>query len=130
MGRPAALDAIEGMMEQDAGQMHPGVTSLTEILAAADVPGPLWTRTSADLNVNILSFPAGAGVPSHVNDEVDVLIVALAGEGELTIAGVPRRLGAGGVCLIPKGSARSIRAVDGRFVYVSCHRRRAGLMPV
>jgi quercetin dioxygenase-like cupin family protein len=116
-------------MEQEAGHHHPDWASLAGLLAAADGPGAAWTRTSSDLNVNVLSFPAEAGVPAHVNDEVDVLIVALAGEGELAIDGDARRLGPGDLCLIPKGSARSIRALGGRFVYVSCHRRRGGPMP-
>jgi quercetin dioxygenase-like cupin family protein len=126
---PAAIDSGEGVMEQSAGHTDQDYVSLAGLLAAADGSGPVWTRTSADLNVNVLSFPAEAGVPTHVNDEVDVLIVALAGEGELAIDGDARRLGPGDLCLIPKGSARSIRALGGRFVYVSCHRRRGGLMP-
>ena len=117
-------------MEQSAGHTQPDGASLAGLLAAAaDGPGPVWARTSADLNVNVLSFPAVAGVPAHANDEVDVLIVALAGTGELVIDGDARRLGPGDLCLIPKGSARSIRAIGGRFVYLTCHRRRGGLMP-
>jgi len=115
-------------MEQSTGHAHPDYASLAGLLAV-DGPGPVWTRTSADLNVNVLSFSADGGVPAHVNDEVDVLVVALAGEGELAIDGATRRLGPGDLCLIPKGATRSIRAFGGRFVYVSCHRRRGGLMP-
>ena len=115
-------------MQSSTGPTRPDVASLADFLTAADGPGPVWTRTSGDLNVNVLAFPAGGGVPTHVNDEVDVLVVALAGEGNLTIGSERRRLGPGDVCLIAKGSARSIRAVGGRFVYLTCHRRRAGLM--
>jgi quercetin dioxygenase-like cupin family protein len=107
----------------------PRVVALAEILAGSDGPGPLWTATTDDLNVNLLSFEGNQGVPRHVNDEVDVLIVGIAGEGDIEIDGEVQRLGAGGLCLIPKGAARALRATGGRFAYLSCHRRRGGLWP-
>jgi quercetin dioxygenase-like cupin family protein len=103
--------------------------SAVDALTAARGSGPVWTRTSADLNVNLLSFDDGEGVPEHVNSEVDVLLVVVAGEGRALIDGVEHRLAPGSLCLIPKGCARSIHALGGRFAYVSCHRRRGGLMP-
>jgi quercetin dioxygenase-like cupin family protein len=111
---------------QPADAVH---VSVAEALAAARGPGPVWTRTTTDLNVNLLSFDEGMGVPEHVNDEVDVLLVVVAGEGRAVVDGVEQHLAPGSICLIPKGSARSIHAAGGRIAYVSCHRRRGGLMP-
>jgi quercetin dioxygenase-like cupin family protein len=100
-----------------------------EVLARESGPGPVWTRSSADLNVNLISFDQGLGVPAHVNDEVDVLLIIVAGEGVLEIDRAAYLISAGQVCLIPKGVERAIRSGGGPFAYLSCHRRRGGLMP-
>jgi quercetin dioxygenase-like cupin family protein len=108
----------------------PEILTPADMLSRESGPGPVWTRSSADLNVNLLSFDQGQGVPAHVNDEVDVLLVVVAGEGVLELSDTPRPLRAGQVCLIPKGVTRAIRSAGGPFAYLTCHRRRAGLMPV
>ncbi len=107
----------------------PQILTPAEVLARESGPGPVWTHTSADLNVNLLSFDQDQGVPAHVNDEVDVLLVVVAGEGVLELDGTPHPLHAGQACLIPKGTSRAIRSAGGPFAYLTCHRRRAGLMP-
>ena len=96
---------------------------------AAGGQGPVWTNRSEDLDVNLLVFGADDGVAEHVNDQVDVLLVAVAGRGVVTIQGQPRELAAGQAVVIPKGARRGTRAAGGRFAYLTCHRRRAGLMP-
>ncbi|MGD9891273.1 MAG: cupin domain-containing protein [Dehalococcoidia bacterium] len=107
----------------------PEILTTAEVLARVPGPGPVWTRSSADLNVNLLSFDRGQGVPAHVNDEVDVLLVVVAGEGAIEIDGVVHSVRAGQVCLIPKGAERAIHSAGGPFAYLTCHRRRGGLMP-
>jgi quercetin dioxygenase-like cupin family protein len=109
--------------------MQPQIVATADLLAADEGHGPLWSATTEDLNVNLVAFPAGEGVPRHVNAEVDVLLLVVSGEGEVEVDGVAHRVGAGQLCLIPKGASRAIRALDGRFAYVTCHRRRGGLMP-
>jgi quercetin dioxygenase-like cupin family protein len=107
----------------------PEIVTAAEVLARVPGPGPVWTHSSADLNINLLSFDQGQGVPAHVNDEVDVLLVVVAGEGVLQLDGTAHPVRAGQVCLIPKGVERAIRSAGGPFAYLSCHRRRGGLMP-
>ena len=106
------------------------VITVAEQLAGTAGPGPVWTHTSADLNVNLISFDGGAGVPAHVNSEVDVLIVCVAGAGVVEVDGVSRPLSAGQLLVIPKGVSRAPRSAGGPFAYLTCHRRRGGLMPV
>ncbi len=89
--------------------------------------GAVWTRQSDDLNVNLLVFPAGEGVAEHVNAELDVLLIGIAGDGIVAIDGLPRVVRAGQAVLIPKGVRRSTQAVSDSFAYLTCHRRRAGL---
>ena len=91
--------------------------------------GPLWTHQSADLNVNLVALDAGQRVAESVNGEVDVLLVGVTGEGVVTVEGHEVRLGAGRALVIPKGTRRAIASAGGRFAYLTCHRRRAGLWP-
>lgn len=107
----------------------PEIIDLLECLQDASGAGPVWSQSSADLNVNLLHFDAGQGVPSHRNDEVDVLIVGIAGEGVLEIDGVGQPLHPGDACIIPKGALRSIRSGGSSVAYLTCHRRRTGLWP-
>jgi mannose-6-phosphate isomerase-like protein (cupin superfamily) len=98
-------------------------------LLQAGRSGPVWSWSSDDLNVNLLCFDHGDGVEAHVNREVDVLGVIIAGEGELVVNGESHILRQGMIFCIPKGAERALRSTGGPFSYVSCHRRRAGLMP-
>jgi quercetin dioxygenase-like cupin family protein len=106
-----------------------GAVNLAAIARDAAGRGPAWTLRSEDLDVNLLVFASGEGVAEHVNEEVDVLIVSIAGEGIVTINERLHPLGTGQVVLVPKGTRRSTRAVGESFAYLTCHRRRAGLWP-
>jgi quercetin dioxygenase-like cupin family protein len=91
--------------------------------------GALWNRETGDLDVNLVAFPAGAGVGAHVNAQVDVLVVVVSGEGEAQVGEQAYQLTAGTALLIPKGVSRAIRGVRGRLVYLTCHPRRPRLLP-
>src|SRR4051794_12357703 len=105
------------------------VVDLRELARATMARQPIWSQTSEDLNVNLLVFDGPAGVDAHVNDEVDVLLVGVAGEGIVEIEGTEQRLASGGAIIVPKGARRAVRVVTGRFAYLTCHRRRLGLWP-
>lgn len=90
---------------------------------------PVWAQQSADLNINLISIVSGQGIANHVNVEVDVLLIGIDGAGTVDIDEHRHPVGAGQVVLIPKGSARSMRCDDDHFAYLTCHRRRPGLMP-
>ncbi|HVA89613.1 MAG TPA: cupin domain-containing protein [Chloroflexota bacterium] len=90
---------------------------------------PAWAMQSTDLNANLLVFDGADGVAEHVNREVDVLVVAVAGVGVVTIDDEAHSLVAGQAVLIPLGARRAIQAAGTRFAYLTCHRRRAGLWP-
>ncbi|MFT4040344.1 MAG: hypothetical protein QM692_19345 [Thermomicrobiales bacterium] len=104
------------------------VTADLAALAAAARTAVPWSTQSADLSVNLLSFAAGDGVAPHVNSEVDVLLVGVAGEGVVSVDDATIPLAPGGLILIPAGSRREIRAQSLRFAYLSCHRTRSGLL--
>ena len=97
---------------------------------AAGGSGAIAGLESADLDLNLVRFEGGAGVPAHVNPEVDVLLVVLEGEGLLTLGGVERRLAAGTAVIVPRGVERAIRsAEDSSIAYLTVHRRRGRLWP-
>lgn len=102
---------------------------LAAVARAATAPGAIWTRQSEDLNVNLLLFTSDQGVAEHVNDEVDVLLVGIAGAGAVTVDETRHILRAGQALLIPKGVNRGIPSVSDSFSYLTCHCRRAGLRP-
>jgi mannose-6-phosphate isomerase-like protein (cupin superfamily) len=98
-------------------------------LARVSDAGPIWTDQSEDLNVNLLVLARDEGIAGHVNAEVDVLLVGVAGAGVVEVDGAEYPVGSGQVLLIPKGAQRAIRSGGDRFAYLTCHRRRSGLWP-
>ena len=98
-------------------------------LRQAGNDGPIWSANSEQLNVNLLRLPTGDTIAQHVNAEVDVTLVVFEGQGELVVDGAPYALGAGRMVLLPRGVSRGMRCTAGPLVYLTCHRRRAGLMP-
>ena len=121
------------MLASTAPQRARGATytiaDLGTIAAATAVRGPAWTLADRDLNANLIVLDSGQGIESHINNEVDVLIVGIAGQGSVTVDAAAYPLSAGRVVLVPKGSQRSISATTDRFAYLTCHRRRPGLWP-
>ena len=98
------------------------------LAAAGEHAGAIWTlEQSAELNANLVRFPAGRGVDEHVNDEVDVLFVGVMGAGVVEVDGHKHSLREGMVAFVPKGARRSTRSESGDFAYLSIHRRRGPL---
>ena len=111
--------------EGDRGE----AVDLLELARAAPGRGAVWSMVSADLNVNLVRFGPGEGVDEHINAELDVLLIGVAGSGVVTINGAGHELPAGNALLIEKGANRSTRAGETSFAYLTCHKRREGLWP-
>lgn len=90
---------------------------------------PAWSMQSDYLNLNLISCTDGEGVGSHVNTEVDVIIVGIDGNGSIEIDGEWSPLRPGQVAVVPIGAQRATRCDRDHFAYLTCHRRRAGLWP-
>ena len=104
------------------------IVDLYENLAAEERTGVIWAlEQSGDLNVNLVKFPVGEGVEEHVNEEVDVLFVGVAGSGVVAVDGQEHRLRAGKVAFVPKGARRTTRSGSADFAYLTVHRRRGPL---
>jgi quercetin dioxygenase-like cupin family protein len=105
------------------------MTDVGGLLHGVTGDGVHWTlERPGDLHVNLVHLDAGHAVGGHTNDEVDVVIVVLAGRGRLTIDGRDIELAPHVVADVPRRSRRSIRAAGGEGLgYLSIHRRRGPL---
>lgn len=105
------------------------IVDVAEALRHARYDGAIWSLNCEQLNVNLMRLEAGAGIPEHVNGELDVLLAVFEGAGELAVDGEVHALGPGVALVIPRGARRALRALRGPLVYLSAHRQRGGLMP-
>ena len=96
-------------------------------LSAGAGSGPLWGMASFDLNATLLAWPAGHATAEHVNDELDVLLVVVAGAVTVTLDGEEHALAAPATLLVARGARRAIRAGTDGARYLSVHRRRGPL---
>jgi quercetin dioxygenase-like cupin family protein len=109
--------------------MHEDSVNLGETAASsAGRAGVVWTlQGSSQLNANLVRFSVGGGVGEHVNDEVDVIVVGVAGSGSVEVNGKEHPVSEGTMIFIPRGTRRSTRATSGDFAYLSIHPRRGPL---
>ena len=94
----------------DANDDVVSVVDLAALAQERTIRLPGWAYQSADLNVNLLVWGADEGVVEHVNSEVDVLLVGIAGDGLVEVDGMAHPLRSGQAIIIPKGVRRAIRA--------------------
>lgn len=94
-----------------------------------DATGPIFGSESEDLDFTLVQWSPGGGVAEHMNGEVDVLMIVVAGEGTAFVGSEAISLRAGQALLIPKNSSRRIEAGEGPFRYLNVHKRRRRLMP-
>jgi quercetin dioxygenase-like cupin family protein len=92
--------------------------------------GSPWAVASADLNATVVAWQPGGGVSSHRNDERDVLVVVIAGDGTLRVDGRQIHLHAQRGVMIPKGTVREVSAGPDGLRYLSIHLRRSGLTQI
>ena len=91
--------------------------------------GVIGSLVGADLNVNLVRLLPDEYFEAHINTEVDVLLVGIAGAGMVELDGDDEPLDAGNAVYVPKNARRGIRAGSQGVTYLTCHRRRGGLMP-
>ena len=124
--QPAA-EIVAVLLEQTArGSL---VSAPVDLAGAPSGVGPLWGMQSEELNATLLEWPPGGGVAEHVNDELEVLVLVLAGSASVSVDGTEHQLAAGGLLLVPRGCARSVPAGREGVRYLSVHRRRGPLLP-
>ncbi|MEI7645718.1 MAG: cupin domain-containing protein [Chloroflexales bacterium] len=103
--------------------------NMADALRGVEYDGPASSINSEQLNVNLLRLADGASIPQHINDEVDVLVVIIQGTCKLFVDDEMTVLRTGMAAVIPCGRMRALRCTMGPLIYLTCHRRRAPLMP-
>jgi quercetin dioxygenase-like cupin family protein len=90
--------------------------------------GAVWSLPhGGDLDANLVFLQPHEVIGAHVNNEVDVLISVIAGQGRLSIDGAEHELRGDVLSLVPKGTNRVIEAGARGITYLSIHRRREPL---
>lgn len=108
---------------------EPNLTPIDFAALARHTGRPVWSAATVDLNLNLVSLGPGERIEPHTNSEVDVLIVAVTGEGYIEIGGRREALHAGQGMIVPRGHERALGTEGVPFAYLTCHRRRGGLWP-
>ena len=67
------------------------VTNLFAQAQSATGRGPIWTKPATTSTSTCSCFAPARRSQEHVNTEVDVLIVGIAGEGVISVDGQPHR---------------------------------------
>jgi quercetin dioxygenase-like cupin family protein len=90
--------------------------------------GVRWSLQGGDdLNVNLTHLDPGSRVESHINYEVDVVVVVLHGDGRLSVDAIDHELAPHILALAPRGTQRSIGAGPTGLTYLTIHKRRSPL---
>lgn len=101
-----------------------------ELVGDALVPsGARWTlaEPGRQLDANLVHLPAGRHVGTHLEPDLDVVLVVVAGGG---IVGTPdgeQVIADGNVVWLPHGSTRCLTAGSHGLSYLTIHQRRRGL---
>lgn len=115
-------------MDRSRGQPRNGAVVVDAAVALLDSgDGVHWTldQPESDLNVNLVRLDPGHVAEEHVNNEVDVLIMTVAGEGEIEVDGSQFAVHDSVLIHVPRGASRRIEAGTAGLGYVTIHRRRS-----
>lgn len=112
------------LFTEEDGDADVVAADLTPLLDAAG-DGVHWTLEGGDdLNANLVRLDPDHVMGEHVNDEVDVLVVVLAGGGHAVVEASTVELHPHVVAHLPKGARRAIHAGADGLAYLTVHRRR------
>jgi mannose-6-phosphate isomerase-like protein (cupin superfamily) len=91
--------------------------------------GVVWRleEVGRQLDANVLNLPAGQTIGTHVEPDLDVLLVIVAGSGTMVTEAGLLTLGPGELVWLPHGSVRSLAAGAEGLAYLTVHRRRPGM---
>jgi quercetin dioxygenase-like cupin family protein len=125
------MGAYAAAMERSASSSRSpaAVVDVARALAAAsgDRDGAVWSLETDDLDANLVRLGRAGTIGEHTNDEVDVVIVVLDGDGVVRIDDERHEVRSRTLVCVPRGTTRGIVAGDDGLVYVTVHRRRRGL---
>ncbi|MFD9355765.1 AraC family ligand binding domain-containing protein [Streptomyces sp. NPDC060031] len=91
--------------------------------------GVVWALAdrARDLDANLVHLAPGAEIGEHTENVLGVLLVVVAGTGELRTPDAAWALTPGSLAWLPAGTTRSVRAGAEGLTYTTAHRRRPPL---
>jgi quercetin dioxygenase-like cupin family protein len=97
--------------KHEAGNAAPAVRTMTELVAyqAGSVVSRTLAKTSGG-SVTVFAFDVGQGLSEHTAP-FDAFVQVIDGQTEITIAGVPFRLEAGQMIIMPANRPHALRAL-------------------
>ncbi|MCI0383062.1 cupin domain-containing protein [Streptomyces sp. CNQ085] len=98
--------------------------------SAPDESGALWrlAESGRQLDANLVRLPPGTRVGEHAENDLDVLLLVVAGGGEVEDGlGGRQALVPKALVWLPRTSRRALRAGPEGLVYLTVHRRRPGM---
>jgi quercetin dioxygenase-like cupin family protein len=98
-------------------------------MSPSGTPGAMWklAEPGRQLDANVVHLPPGQHVGTHAEPDLDVLVLVVAGDGDLAAAGKTTHLMSGTLLWLPRGSVRSLSAGQDGLSYLTVHRRRPGM---
>lgn len=106
------------------------LADVRELVEDSPVPsGARWTlaEPGRQLDANLIHLPAGHQVDTHTEPDLDVVLVAVAGDGSIGTPDGAQAIAGGNIAWLPHGSTRSVTAGADGLSYLTVHRRRPGL---
>lgn len=97
---------------------------------ASEETGAVWKLQvqRRDLDSNIIALPAGGVIGLHTGPDLDVLVLVLAGSGQLDTELGTLDLRPGGLLWLPRRSRRRFSAGATGLRYLTVHQRRDALV--
>jgi quercetin dioxygenase-like cupin family protein len=126
-----AADADGQASGNHSGPASPRV--LCDIRAVSTrIPAPagaVWklAERGRQLDANLIRLSSRQHVGTHIEPDLDVLILVLAGDGTLGATDGTLHLTSGILAWLPRGSARSLTAGKDGLTYLTVHQRRPGM---
>jgi quercetin dioxygenase-like cupin family protein len=91
--------------------------------------GARWTlaEPGRQLDANLVHLPPGRRVGTHVEPDLDVVLVVVAGNGSVGTPDGRQQVASGNLVWLPHGAIRDLTAGSAGMSYLTVHRRRPGL---
>lgn len=102
---------------------------LLDAAGSGESSGALWrlAEDERQLDANLIRLPAGHRIELHREPDVDVLLVALAGDGTVHTDQGALALAPHALLWLPHGSQRALEAGARGLAYLTVHRKRTGM---
>lgn len=111
------------------GAPLPHVLADLQDLGGDGAAGAVWRleMTQRQLDANVVRLGPDEVIAAHAESRLDVLLLVVAGSGEMVSADVRHELRPGRLVWLPRGAHRELRAGAEGLSYLTVHTRRPGL---